>query len=104
MNKTDLINRVAASTKYTRKDVQTILDAILTEVKESLSLGEHVALSRFGTFSAQIVPPQEAKKTALNGGMVTSVPRTAKIRFRPSETMKKVIAAENKAPVRDKSS
>lgn len=53
MNKTDLINNIAAKSGLTKKDVETVLNGFLGEVTSALSSGEKVQLIGFGTFETR---------------------------------------------------
>jgi DNA-binding protein HU-beta len=53
MNKTDLVNNIAAKSGLTKKDVETVLNGFLGEVTDALSKGEKVQLIGFGTFETR---------------------------------------------------
>ncbi|HEY8530529.1 MAG: DNA-binding protein [Paenibacillaceae bacterium ZCTH02-B3] len=53
MNKTDLINNIAAKSGLTKKDVETVLNGFLSEVTGALAKGEKVQLIGFGTFETR---------------------------------------------------
>lgn len=53
MNKTDLINNIAAKSGMTKKDVETVLNGLLGEITEALAKGEKVQLIGFGTFETR---------------------------------------------------
>lgn len=53
MNKTDLINNIAAKSGLSKKDVETVLNGFLGEVTGALSKGEKVQLIGFGTFETR---------------------------------------------------
>jgi DNA-binding protein HU-beta len=53
MNKTDLVNNIAAKSGLTKKDVETVLNGFLGEVTNALSSGEKVQLIGFGTFETR---------------------------------------------------
>ena len=53
MNKTDLINSVAASANLTKKDAEAAVNAFVLAVGESLKKGEKVQLIGFGTFEVR---------------------------------------------------
>ncbi|MBP5498459.1 MAG: HU family DNA-binding protein [Muribaculaceae bacterium] len=67
MNKTELVNAIAAEAKLTKKDAKAALEATLGAVSKSLAKGDKVALIGFGTFSVV----KKAARTGLN-------PRTKK--------------------------
>ena len=56
MNKTDLVNNIAAKSGLTKKDVETVLNGFLGEVTDALAKGEKVQLIGFGTFETRTAP------------------------------------------------
>lgn len=50
MTKTELVERVAARTGFTKKDSAKAVDAVLDTVTEALAAGEKVTLVGFGSF------------------------------------------------------
>lgn len=53
MNKTELVEAVAASTGGTKADAQRSVDAVLDTITKSLKKGDRVALTGFGTFEVR---------------------------------------------------
>ena len=53
MNKTDLVNAVAESTGFTKKDAEKAVSAVLDGITDSLKKGEKVQLVGFGTFEVR---------------------------------------------------
>ena len=51
MNKTELIEKIAAKSGLTKVDSKKALDAALDAIKEALAKDDKVALIGFGTFS-----------------------------------------------------
>jgi DNA-binding protein HU-beta len=62
MNKTDLIERLAARCGLSRNEAATVLDAFLETITETLRQGEDVTLTGFGTFHVK----QRAARTGRN--------------------------------------
>jgi nucleoid DNA-binding protein len=54
MNKTMLVNAVAAKSGMTKKAVSDVLDAVLEEVMRAVKGGDTVTLTGFGTFAQYI--------------------------------------------------
>ncbi len=50
MNKTELVERLAARCGLSRNDASKVLDGLLETITESLRQGEDVTLTGFGTF------------------------------------------------------
>ncbi|MBL7714814.1 MAG: HU family DNA-binding protein [Bdellovibrionales bacterium] len=51
MNKSQLIDAIAKSTKLTKVDAESVINAMLDTVKKSVKKGEDVTLIGFGTFT-----------------------------------------------------
>lgn len=60
MNKTELINKIAAEAGLTKADAKKALDATVAAIKDALAAGDKVALIGFGTFSVKERPAREA--------------------------------------------
>ena len=60
MNKTELINVVAAEADVTKKDAEAVIAATLNAITEALKAGDKVQLIGFGTF--------EVKESAARAG------------------------------------
>lgn len=59
MTKTELIDKVAAKTKLTKKDSGKAVDAVVASISGALSKGDKVTLVGFGSFE---VRKREARK------------------------------------------
>lgn len=59
MNKTELVEKIAATAGLTKADSKKALEATLTAVKDALAAGEKVSLIGFGTFSVNERPARE---------------------------------------------
>lgn len=53
MNKAELINAVAASTGYSKKDAEAVISATLESITAALKEGEKVQLVGFGSFEVK---------------------------------------------------
>ena len=53
MNKTDLINAVAAKTELSKKDSEKAVSAVFDVITDQLAGGEKVVLVGFGTFEVR---------------------------------------------------
>jgi DNA-binding protein HU-beta len=54
MNKTELINAVAAKTDLSKKNADQAVAAVLDTIVETLKAGEKVSLVGFGTFEVKV--------------------------------------------------
>ena len=59
MNKTELIEKIAAGSGLTKTDAKKALDATVEAIKETLIAGDKIALVGFGTFSVNERPARE---------------------------------------------
>lgn len=62
MNKTELINAIAAEAKLTKVQAKAALEATLNAIEGALVKGDKVALIGFGTFSIN----EKAARTGVN--------------------------------------
>ena len=53
MNKTELIDAIAAKAELSKKDAKAALEATLEAISESLKAGDAVQLIGFGTFKVK---------------------------------------------------
>jgi len=53
MNKTDLVNTIAAKSGLNKKNSEAALNAFISSVEEALAKGEKVVLVGFGTFEVR---------------------------------------------------
>ncbi len=56
MNKTELVDKIAAGANLSKADAKKALDATVAAVKEALVAGDKVQLVGFGTFSVNERP------------------------------------------------
>jgi len=59
MNKTELVEKIAAGAAITKVDAKKALEAAVAAVKEALIAGDKVALIGFGTFGVNERPARE---------------------------------------------
>ena len=59
MNKTELVEKVAASAGISKVDAKKAIDATVVAIKDALVKGDKVALVGFGTFSVNERPARE---------------------------------------------
>ena len=62
MNKTDLINEIAAKAELSKVDAKKALDAVLESISQALANDDKVALIGFGTFSVT----EKGARTGIN--------------------------------------
>jgi DNA-binding protein HU-beta len=59
MNKTDLVEKIAAGAGISKADAKKALDAAIAAVKDALVCGDKVSLVGFGTFAVSERPARE---------------------------------------------
>ncbi|NMB13294.1 MAG: HU family DNA-binding protein [Firmicutes bacterium] len=53
VTKVELVSKVAENTQMTKKDVGACIDALFSVIQETLTAGEKVQLTGFGTFEVR---------------------------------------------------
>tara|TARA_B100001057_G_scaffold409483_1_gene424179 strand:+ start:295 stop:585 length:291 start_codon:yes stop_codon:yes gene_type:complete len=69
MTKADIVAKIAEKTGLEKVDVQTTVEAFMTEVKTALEVGDNVYLRGFGSF----IIKQRAEKTGRNISKNTTI-------------------------------
>jgi len=92
VNKSELIDAIAAEAKLTKADAGDALDATIAVVTQTLKKGDKIALVGFGTF-------QVDKRAARKGrnpqtGKPLSIPATNVPKFKPGKTLKDAVNAK----------
>ena len=86
MNKTDLVNVVAAETGVAKKDVDTVIAATVKAISEALKEGDKVALIGFGTFEVKTTAAREGRNPKT--GEAITIPASKKPSFSASKVLK----------------
>ena len=80
MNKTELVEKIAAGAGITKVDAKKALDAAIGAVKEALIAGDKVALIGFGTFSIAERPAREGINPATKEKIKIAAKKIAKFK------------------------
>jgi len=90
VNKSQLVEDVAARTKLPVGEVGRVVDALIETIRRSVSRGDKVVLSGFGTFFRQA----RARRTARNiwADRPVRVPAKNVPAFRPGKPFKEAVA------------
>lgn len=80
MNKTELVEKIAASAEITKADAKKALDATLAAIKEALAEGDKVALVGFGTFAVNERPAREGINPATKEKIQIEAKKVAKFK------------------------
>ena len=81
MNKTDLIEKIAAGAGLSKVDAKKALDATIAAIKDGLVAGEMIQLVGFGTFSVSERPAREGINPATKEKINIAAKKVAK--FKP---------------------
>lgn len=87
MNKTDLINEIAAKAQLNKLDAKKALDAVLESIAQALVNGDKVQLIGFGTFSMVEKP----ERTGINPQTKEKIiiPARKAVKFKPADGLGK---------------
>jgi len=80
MNKTELIEKIAAGTGLTKADSKKALEATVSAIKEALVAGDKVALIGFGTFAVNERPAREGINPATKAKIKIAAKKVAKFK------------------------
>ena len=81
MNKTELIDKIAAGAGLTKVDAKKALDATVAAIKDALVAGDKISLVGFGTFSVSERPAREDINPATKEKIKIAAKKVAK--FKP---------------------
>ena len=87
MNKTDLVNEIAAKAKLNKVDAKAALDADLESIAQALSNDDKVQLIGFGTFSVM----EKEARTGINPRTKEKIeiPARKVVKFKPAADLGK---------------
>ena len=89
MNKTDLVNVVAAEANLSKKDAEAAVNATLAAIAGALKNDEKVQLIGFGTFEVKAVAEREGRNPKT--GEVIKIAATKKPSFTASKVLKEQV-------------
>ena len=89
MNKTELIEKIAASAKLTKADSKKALDATIAAITGALKKGDKVQLVGFGTFAVTKKPAREGINPATKQKIKIAAKKVAK--FKAGAELAKVV-------------
>jgi DNA-binding protein HU-beta len=85
VTKTQLIDAVSASAGHTKKDTETVIEALIAEVSGALAKGEKVDLRGFGNFVAREKKARQGRNPK-TGETIEIAARKA-VAFKPSKEL-----------------
>ena len=80
MNKTELVEKIAAGAGISKKDAGKALDATVAAIKGALAAGDKVSLIGFGTFSVNERPAREGINPATKQKITIAAKKIAKFK------------------------
>ena len=80
MNKTELIDKIAAGAGLTKVDSKKALDATVAAIQEALIAGDKVQLVGFGTFAVAEKPAREGINPATKQKITIAAKKVAKVK------------------------
>ncbi len=89
MNKSELIDSIAAKAGLSKKDAKGALEATLQAITQTLSKGDTVALIGFGTFSTVARAARTARVPGT--GKEVQVPATTVAKFKVGKALKEAV-------------
>ena len=80
MNKSELVDAIAADTKLTKKDAETFLKSFMENVSLALEKGDNVQLIGFGTFDVGERPAREGRNPKTGETIKIAASKTPKFK------------------------
>ena len=80
MNKTELVEKIAAGAGISKVDAKKALDATVAAIKEALVAGDKIALVGFGTFAVAEKPAREGINPATKEKIQIAAKKVAKFK------------------------
>ena len=80
MNKTELVEKIAAGAGLSKVDAKKALDAAVAAIKDALKAGDKVSLVGFGTFAVSERPAREGINPATKEKISIAAKKVAKFK------------------------
>ena len=89
MNKSDIVARVAAELGMSQGALDLAVNKFLGTISDSLSRGEDVALSGFGSFTVRERKERQGRNPAT--GETMTIPASRSVGFKPAKALKDAV-------------
>ena len=89
MNKTELIDKIAAGAEITKAQAKAALEATTNALKEALIAGDKIQLVGFGTFEVSERAAREGRNPATGESMVIKASKAPK--FKAGKALKDLV-------------
>lgn len=90
MNKSELVETMAADANISKAAASAALDSFTATITGALAKGDSVTLVGFGTFMTNFKEGEKGKKNALTGGFYDTVDRSMP-KFKPGTPLKEAV-------------
>lgn len=80
MNKTELVEKIAAGAGLSKADAKKALDATVAAIKDALVAGDKIQLVGFGTFSVSERPERQGINPATKEKLTIAAKKVAKFK------------------------
>ena len=89
MNRSELVTAVAEKTGITKKDIDTVVAAIIETITDALKQGDKVAFMGFGTFEVRERPERQGRNPATNEAV--TIPASKAPAFKAGKALKDTV-------------
>ena len=89
MNKAEFVEKIAKNTQTTKAQTETILDAAISLIQNSVSKGEEIKFVGFGTFDQSLRKSRNGRNPKT--GTKITIPSAVVPRFRPGKDFKTLV-------------
>lgn len=89
MNKEEMVCALSQKANLTKKDAETVLDAVFEIITDELSAGNRVQVVGFGVFEVKDRAPRVGRNPKAN--VPVNIPARKMPVFKPGKTLKEVV-------------
>lgn len=89
MNKEEMVNALSYKTGFTKKDSETVLDAVFQIISDSLVSGDKIQIVGFGTFEVKERAPRVGRNPKAN--LPVPIPAKRVPYFTPGKVLKSLV-------------
>ncbi|MDF1816195.1 MAG: integration host factor subunit beta [Verrucomicrobiales bacterium] len=93
VTKRDLVVRISEKTNLSQHEVQEVIEQLMLEITENLSVGSEVVFRNFGTFKTAVHQPKVGRNP-LKPEVEITIPARKVVRFRPGKILKERVQEE----------
>lgn len=97
MTKPELIDKIASTTKFSKKDCSAMLDATLESIKDAMKTGDKVLLVGFGSFYVRNRKARKGVNPKTRKPL--NIPEKKVPAFKPGKDLKSAVHTDRKSVV-----